>query len=265
MIVTTANDETAAQAGKARELALKYGLTYTPRRKRPIKTLLELDAQGLFVVNGARGLSYYNPHGQEVFFHPNMAFHRVSQLRSGQKDSLVSACGLEAGMSFFDGTLGLASDSLVAAAAVGPEGLVVSAEKSLPLGILVEEGLKTYGQSHPEWASLTKALNVKRMDNLQLLSKQTDGSFDVVYFDFMFSKTLDASSGIQVIKPIAAADVLSQAHIAQALRVARKRVVVKARAASELEAQGFRVSKSNRRRHFCYGVMEIDKRRENHD
>lgn len=55
--------------------------------------------------------------------------HRIKQLERGQKDSLITACQLESGMTFLDCNLGLASDTLVANYVVGQTGEVVSLEK----------------------------------------------------------------------------------------------------------------------------------------
>lgn len=141
MIVTTAFDETAELVQRAKHLADDLSIPFVPRRKKTVKSLLDsLDSQ-LFVVNNQRGLSYYEKGQEEVFFHPNMAMHRIKQLERGQTDSLVTACGLKEGMSFLDCTLGLASDTLVANYQVGPQGKVVSLEKSFPLFVLVREGL----------------------------------------------------------------------------------------------------------------------------
>ena len=52
------------------------------------------DAQ-IFVVNNQRGLSYYEKGHDEIFFHPNMAMHRIKQIKSGQSDSLAYGLSIE--------------------------------------------------------------------------------------------------------------------------------------------------------------------------
>ena len=239
MIVTTAFDETEELVQRAEQLASSLAIPYVARRKKTVKSLLDsLDSQ-LFVVNNQRGLSYYEKGQDEVFFHPNMAMHRIKQLERGQSDSLVTACKLEAGMSFLDCTLGLASDTLVANYQVGSSGKVVSLEKSFPLFVLVREGLHA--------------------DNLDYLRTCEDNAFDVVYFDFMFHHTVESSQGIKIIKPIVSYDVMTPEHVKEAMRVAKQRVVVKSSYKNPMiEPLGFTILRQNQKRHFFYGVIEME-------
>ena len=260
MIVTTAFDETAELVQRAKRLADDLSIPFVPRRKKTVKSLLDsLDSQ-LFVVNNQRGLSYYEKGQEEVFFHPNMAMHRIKQLERGQTDSLVTACGLKEGMSFLDCTLGLASDTLVANYQVGPQGKVVSLEKSFPLFVLVREGL-TYFAAYekPEWKALIDRVSLVRADNLDYLRTCENDAFDVVYFDFMFHHSVESSQGIKVIKPVVAYDVMTEDHVKEAIRVAKKRVVVKSGYKNPIiEKLGFTISRQNQKRHFFYFFIEIE-------
>jgi len=256
MIITTAFDVAEDLVLKAKNLALELGMAYYPRKKKSIKFLSEHVSSQIFVVNNHRGLSYYEQ-GEEVFFHPNMAILRIKQLSDGQKDSLVTACKLEAGMTLLDGTLGLASDSLVASFVVGNRGHVVSIEKSFPLYVVVKEGLNYYGSQNPLWEPLIGRLNIKNADNLDYLRSCASHSYDIVYFDFMFNRPVEGSTGIQVISSLAMRDVLTEEHVVEALRVAKQRVVVKSSYGNDiLESLGFKIEKANRKRHFCYAVIE---------
>ena len=208
------------------------------------------------MVNNHRGLSYYEQ-DKEVFFHPNMAILRIKQLEKGQKDSLVTACKLKQGMTFFDGTLGLASDSLVASFVVGSQGHVVSVEKSFPLYVVVKEGLCHYLNQNPLWEPLMGRLNIKKADNLDYLRNCDSCSYDVVYFDFMFNRPVEGSNGIQIISSLAMRDTLTEEHVVEALRVAKQRVVVKSSYGNDsLESLGFKIEKVNQKRHFYYAVLE---------
>ena len=143
MIITTAFDETEELIIKAKELSESLQVPYMARNKKTVKYLLEHVDPHIFVVNNQRGLSYYEQGQEEVFFHPNMAMHRIKQIKNGQSDSLMTACQLKEGMTFLDCTLGLASDTLVANYIVGPTGKVISLEKSFPLSVLVREGVES--------------------------------------------------------------------------------------------------------------------------
>jgi len=258
LIVTTAANETISLIEKARNLSLKLGIEYCPRQGKPLKYLLENVDLQIFVVNNMRGLSYYERGGDETFYHPNMVFIRIVNLQKGYPDSMAASCKLESGMSFFDGTLGLATDSLVAAYVLGESGEITAVEKSFPIYVLVEEGLKFYAEQYPEWASLIERINIKNADNLDFMRESKEQSYDVVYFDFMFSHPVTDSKGIQVIRSLACYDVLTAEHINEARRIAKRRVVVKTdgegmRALSQF---GFTSEKENTRRNFYYAVLE---------
>jgi len=258
MIITTAIDAMEEQVIEAKRLASELNITYHPRKKQSINFLLMNISKNLFVINKHRGLSYYEENETEIFFHPNMAFHRIKQLEREQNDSLVTACHLKEGMTFFDGTLGLGSDTLVASFVVGQTGKVVSVEKSFPLSVVIKEGLKFFAAKNLPWKPLIDALEIKNQDNLLYLQNCPANSFDVVYFDFMFNRPVEASKGIQVISSLAVRDVITEAHVTEAIRVAKHRVVVKSSYGTKLiEDLGFKIEKKNQKRHFFYGVIEL--------
>ena len=255
--MTTSIDGTEALVKEAKILASALEIDYVPRDKKSIGYILQHCSPQVFVVNAHRGLSFYDQGEQEIFFHPNMALLRIKQLEQGFKDSLVTVCGLKPGMRFFDGTLGLASDALVAAYAVGPTGVVLGSELSSPLYTLTSYGLAFLSEKHPEWAQIFERLRLRNVGNLQWLKELEDNSVDVVYFDFMFEKTLDTSHGIQVVKPITVAGSLTKEHIQEAWRVAKYRIVAKSGySGPALTELGFHVPKANKRKNFYYGTIE---------
>ncbi len=98
-----------------------------------------------------------------------------------------------------------------------------------------------------------------RADNLDYLRTCENDAFDVVYFDFMFHHSVESSQGIKVIKPVVAYDVMTEDHVKEAIRVAKKRVVVKSGYKNPIiEKLGFTISRQNQKRHFFYGVIEIE-------
>ena len=256
MIVTTASNETQSLTDKARRLSAKYQIEYYPRKKeaKSLAYMLENIDPQIFVVNNMRGVSYYERGKDEAFFHPNMAFQRIINLKKGGKDSMAEACKLEPGMSFFDGTLGLAADSLVASYIVGG---ITAAEKSLTMFILAKEGLKFYAEQHPEWSKIIGRINIKNIDNLDFMRKCETQSFDILYFDFMFGKPVTESDGIQVIRNLACYDKITAGHVHEAFRVAKKRVVVKSdgNGIKELLQLGFITEKEYQRKKFYYAVL----------
>ena len=93
--------------------------------------------------------------------------------------------------------------------------------------------------------------------NLEYLKNCRSNSFDVVYFDFMFDTSVESSHGIKVIKPIVSYDVMTNEHVKEALRVAKKRVVVKSNYGNlSIKELGFDIRRENQKRHFFYGVID---------
>jgi hypothetical protein len=253
MIVTTSSkDERLIE--KALRFSETYGIPYRVRGEKSLAYLYETEDPQVFVVNHNRGLSYYEEGKSEAFFHPNMAFHRLRNLRQGGSDMLAVVCGLEPGMTFLDGTLGLASDAMTAACVVGEHGRVIGVEKSLPLYILVREGLAFHAEKEPEMRDISARMELHHADNLDFLRTCADGSCDVIYFDFMFHRPVSGSLGIDVIRNYAAYDVITPEHIAEAVRAARSRVVVKTdrRGHRTLAEMGFDCLKETSRGDFCY-------------
>ena len=257
MIITTAKNKSDYLIKKALSLSLKYDIKYHARYGVSLQYLLETVDPQIFVVNKMRGLSYYERDEVEVFYHPNMAAHRITNLKRDLPDSMAAACKLESGMSFFDGTLGLGADSLAASYVVGGSGAVTAVEKSFPIYMLVEEGLKFYAEQNPEWISISERINIKNADNLDFMRQCKEQSFDVVYLDFMFNYPVTKAIGIQGIRNIASYDTLTQEHINEALRITRGRVVVKTGVVGvrNLAKLGFVAEKEDKRRNFYYAVL----------
>ena len=253
MIVTTSSkDERLIE--KAMRFSEQYGIPYRVRGEKSLAYLYETEDTQVFVVNHNRGVSYYEEGKSEAFFHPNMAFHRLRNVREGRGDMLAAVCGLEAGMTFFDGTVGLASDAMTAACVVGEHGRVIGTEKSFPLYVLVREGLGFQAERMPELREIAARMELHHADNLAFLRTCTDGFCDVLYFDFMFHRPVSGSLGIDVIRNYAAYDVITPEHIGEALRAAKYRVVVKTdrRGHRTLAEWGFDCLKETSRGDFCY-------------
>mgnify|MGYP000964892007 FL=1 len=79
--------------------------------------------------------------GQALFFHPSMAILRMINLKRGIPDRFLNAVNLTEGDTILDATMGLASDALIAAWAVGTDGQVLAVEYSPLIYLLVKDGL----------------------------------------------------------------------------------------------------------------------------
>ena len=110
MIITTSLRENEALIAHAQELAHELGADYQPRRKLSLAKCLE--RFGAFYLLYKDRLSFVNEDGSELTFHPDTAALRIK----APHDALVSLLG-KSPKAILDTTMGLASDSLVMAAA----------------------------------------------------------------------------------------------------------------------------------------------------
>lgn len=194
--------------------------------------------------------------GEQLFFHPSMAKNRLSFFRKlGQTDMMMKAICLETGESFLDCTFGLGSDAIVASY-FSQNGKIIGLESSPVLAYVVSWGMKSY-QSRMSW--LDEAIHRIRLINYNhqdYLPECEDESFDVVYFDPMFREPLLKSVSMNPLRPLTNHNALEPASIQQALRVARKRVVIKERISSgELERLGCQQIMQNKNNTIAYGIL----------
>lgn len=258
MIVTTAGRATGNLVNKAKVLASIYELPYKDRKGVSIETMKN-QYQDDIVVVGKDQVFIAPQFGQaKLIFHPNLAMIRAKRIFKGEDDPLITIAGLKEGMSFLDCTLGLASDSIIASLAVGESGSVYGVEGNPLLYLLVREGLATFTSGDGIIDQAMRRINTFNLDHSLFLQQAETNSFDVVYFDPMFPTTIVASSGIQPIKQQALTTALTTELIAEAKRVARKRVIIKDHWQSDrFQALGFKQLK-RKTSLFHYGVINIE-------
>ena len=180
-------------------------------------------------------------------------------MEKGERDSLVEVCGLGEGMSCLDATLGLASDALTMSYAVGSSGKCMGVEKSHSIYILVKEGLAHYAELNPDLRETISRIEFHNGGNLEFMQSCADKSYDAVYFVFMFESPNAKSHGIQVIREHAVGDKMTERHIDEAVRVARRTVVVKCDfgGMERLVRCGFEVKRGNSRKSFYYAGYDL--------
>lgn len=231
--VTTTGKAPGHWAPTARARAQAWGLPFFERAlKSPIEPLLA-HAEALLVLGGD-GWRLASDEGS-CGFTPGLAVVRLKRLENGQQaeDVIVRLGELRAGDVVVDGTLGLAADALVCARAVGPTGRVLGAEASLPIYALVSEGLRPDPRSAP--------IEVRHATAHALLRSLPARSADVVTLDPMFDRPRKAAPGFAVLRRHAVHAPLDAETLAEARRVARRWVVVKAgRYGKEFERLGLR-------------------------
>ncbi|MEL1136385.1 class I SAM-dependent methyltransferase [Desulfitobacterium sp. THU1] len=232
---------------------------YSRPRDRELYPTLHITRKGTFLEAGEH----------RIMFHPSMALLRVIQILRGEPDRFLKAVNLQEGDTFLDATLGLGTDALVAAFRVGARGQVIGIEHSAILSALVQDGLTSLAQgNYPQadnpdknraWLALSEAaqhIQVQWGDHQELLTQFLSSSVDVVYFDPMFRHTRDKSDSIRPLHQVSNPQALSQEAVAEAYRVARKRVILKERKESpEFARLGFSVDEGGKYSHVDYGMI----------
>ncbi|WP_314049500.1 class I SAM-dependent methyltransferase [Abiotrophia defectiva] len=245
LIVTTAIDKEAKLVKRAQDLAQLYGGVYQDRGKRTMKQIYR-QAEGTLVLN-KNELIYYDAEGQKLFFHPNTAWLRVLNGR----DPLLEALACPAGASVLDATMGMASDSLV----MQYFGYQVTALESNPLvHLIVSDGLSRFVMEDSRFTQAMRDLVTFCQDHESYLAQVEDKSIDCVYFDPMFKVGIEESKNLDGIRLLANRQTLTEETLAQAKRVARHRIVVKAHYQDPIfEDLGLtRIKRPNTKFHYGY-------------
>lgn len=253
-IVTTAGRPDERSLKLAEEAAKELGYTFVPRKKRSVMRL-QKEYQCSVMIAGHERFELYRPNMEKpFFFHPNSAMFRLKRLLKGETDPLIEVAALEEGDTFLDCTLGLASDSLIAAFAVGATGKVLGLEKDADVAFIVKEGLKNFPTTVIELEEVMARIHVAQADAVTYLSGLADDTWDVVYIDPMFTAAIEASSNFTPLREVGAGGALTKKWVDEAFRVAKRRVVIKDYFNSPMfEAFNFKqIIRPNTKFHFGY-------------
>lgn len=254
-VVTTALSAGDAERERARRLSDELGVPVVARANRSLQAIANAyGTDGVLVVSRRRTSLFVS--GREFFFHPGMAILRIKALVAGKTDQMVKAMDLRPGDRVLDCTLGLGSDAIVAAHVVGDEGAVVGLEMVRPVAVLVRQGMEALQRSDDHWlAAAAGRVRVVEADHRTYLPQLPDKSFDVVYFDPMFRRGVAASSDMLPLRVLADRSPVDRETVAEAARVASKRVVVKERRLStEFDRLGLTEIVGGRYAAVAYGI-----------
>ncbi|MGA9520797.1 MAG: class I SAM-dependent methyltransferase [Myxococcaceae bacterium] len=253
LAVTIGRDPDEAQIARARAAAERWKLPFVPRSKRDsLERLLEHRAQA-FVVFQRNAVELVDREGR-LQWSPGLALLRTKTMDGGGGDTLVQLAGIQPGESILDCTLGLAQDAVVAARAVGPEGRVVGLEKSLPLHVVVSEGLRAFDPG-------PRSCRVEPVhaDALSHLRSCADRSFDRVLFDPMFARPTRSQPAFEMLRRYADHSPLTPEMLEEAKRVARRAVVVKSsRVSSDLPRLGLQRVPHTRYSDVVWARIDLD-------
>ncbi|MGA8944213.1 MAG: class I SAM-dependent methyltransferase [Thermoactinomyces sp.] len=255
MFVTTSFHPGEDEIESAKNLAASWNVPFLMRERKSLQALFEYMKTDRAVIVGKHEWRYEEKNGETFYFHPNMSALRIKNLASGEQDRMVAAAKLGEGDHVLDCTLGMGADAIVASYVVGASGRVVALESEPVIAEIVRHGLKHYNTDRKLLNQAMRRIEVVLSNYRSYLKQCPDQSFDVVMFDPMFRETVKHSAGIQMIKPLANSNPLDKASVREALRVARKAVLLKERPRSgEFERLGFTIA--NASSSYAWGVIE---------
>jgi len=258
VIVTTTQRPDRPTIERAVRLAAELGFEYKIRQNFTVRGMHQMWATENLLVAGPRDVRLLSGDQPPFFFHPSMALVRLKRLIGGGTDALVDVCGIGPGDRVLDCTAGLCADALVLSYAVGVKGEVVALEASPVLHAVIREGLQLYETGLPDVDAALRAITAVCAHHEEALKTMADNSFDVVYFDPMFEQPVTSSSSLAPLRSHAHMEPLSEEAVSEAVRVARRKVVLKDRRGSgQFSRLGFspaRVSASA----VAYGVINVD-------
>jgi 16S rRNA (guanine1516-N2)-methyltransferase len=142
----------------------------------------------------------------------------------------------------------------VASYVVGEKGRVVALESEPVIAAIAGHGLQTYRTGRKALNEAMRRVEIVQARYQTYLKQLEDQSFDVVMFDPMFRETVKQSSAMQMLKPLANPEPLDPESVAEAVRVARRAVLLKERPKSgEFERLGFTIVKASS--NYAWGVI----------
>ncbi|WP_198154970.1 class I SAM-dependent methyltransferase [Salisediminibacterium beveridgei] len=265
-MITTARKSGNVSPTAAIKLAQDWQMDYIPREGQSIRNLLTKlrDQHGsdlrLFIVGDKRIELYSNENREPFFFHPNAAMFRAKHFVRYGTDPLLTAAGIKPGDSIVDATLGLGADAQLLSMATGKNGIVKGLEASVDIARITGMGLSAYQHGFSPLIEAMRRVEVEICHHTEWLEKQPSDAYDVIYFDPMFDEKLTQSYGISGLRNFSFDEVFTKKAVEEAVRVARKRVVLKDHFRSNrFESYGFtRMRRKSSTIH--YGLIETDRR-----
>lgn len=240
---------------EGRRWAESQGFTWQARQKRTIQDLMAEYGEN-FLVYSSRGPQIDRPEGSH-FFSLNMAELRIQNLRKGQCDHLLEAlmgmkeregrtlqsaaltaplhrgasrtAAAQPPITILDCTCGFGADAAVASFGL-PAGSRIDALEVSPL----LEAVTSWGFSHfvhkkDDVTAALRRISLRRGDYRDYLLSDEGPVYDVLYFDPMFQRPVEASCQFQPVRAIMEHGGLTRDLIERALQKARRRVVIKER------------------------------------
>ncbi|WP_214740527.1 class I SAM-dependent methyltransferase [Exiguobacterium sp. s48] len=257
-IVTTCLRPTDDVLSRAQTHAAEYNMKFVERRKHSMDELKKRYQQDVLVFDKRRVEFTPMNSTEPFFFHPSSSVFRVKQLIRGGRDPLIDAIQATPGDHILDCTLGLGSDSIVMSHVVGSSGKVIGLESQFITAQLVREGMSVWVEKDEQVNEAMRRIEVVHSHSQDYLKICDENSFDCIYFDPMFEKTISESVHLNPLRSIADPSPLSEEMMIEAKRVAKKRIVLKAHFESPAFQQyGFTQIKRKTSK-FHYGYIDLE-------
>ncbi|WP_066635589.1 class I SAM-dependent methyltransferase [Desulfolucanica intricata] len=255
-VVTTSHRAGPEQITLARKFSEELGVPLVPRENLSLSALInKYQVKGAVVVTLDKVYFYMNE--QEFFFHPNMSVVRIKDIKSGKTDQMIKAMDLKPGNSVLDCTLGFGADAIVASYIAGETGSILGLEASPIIAVLVRYGLENYPIKCKLLSLCMKNISVINTHHYDYLRRAREDSFDIIYFDPMFRQPKLKSTNLAPLRMLANPEPLTIETLKEAVRVARKRVVVKERRNStEFKRLGINRIEGGKYAPIVYGVVD---------
>lgn len=222
LAVTWGVEPTPAIVAEVQQVATRWNLPlYERPRKHNLTRQLGVFADAFLVLSG-KGWRLEDREGA-LKVSPGLAMLRRKRLvdAAAIPDRLLRHAELRRGETIVDATLGLGADARLLATGVGREGTVFGLEASLPLAVLLAEGLRR--ESWPD----TAPIEVHHTRAVTWLARRPAKSVDVVFFDPMFERAKTSSVAFAQVRRFAVHEPLTRETIDAARRVARRLVLMK--------------------------------------
>ncbi|MGE0709779.1 MAG: class I SAM-dependent methyltransferase [Planctomycetota bacterium] len=232
IITTTTYQGDPASEARAREVAARCGLVFVPRTDSVARLVRLRGADGAYVVGPAR--VELRGRGLKILVHAG-TYPLVEQ--TGRAHPLLRAVAPldeDPPETIVDATLGLAKDAIHMAGILGAR--VIGLERVRLLVCLAEDGLARLAAEGAAWSKGAARVEPHEADAREWLAAQPARSVDVVYLDPMFPRPVKSPWGFALFRTLADAAPLSEELLREALRVARRRVVLKVARGAEAAA-----------------------------
>lgn len=259
--VTTSLKASPSDIASVRAIAAHLGLPFFLRKNHKVESMFGLDDSILrFLVVQTGGWLLIDRGGDQLRYHPNMGYVRLGNRMRGEVDHLLAACALRDGDKVLDATLGYAGEALLCAHEVGPLGVVHGIEAVPELGLIVSQGLATLETQNAKINAVMRRIEVVHLGHhLEYLMGCADNTYDVICFDPFFEEQVGTDGTMSILRNLGNLEPLCRGTLAEACRVARKRVIVKATKWSgvldDLIITNVVGSRSGK---VCYGILQAD-------